>query len=450
MAKRTTARATCRPELSERSTVSMTTATMVERELLRAFSPAVVDELRARTGYNPRQRVITALRLTLTVVEAFLVGQTLSFVSLRAIFARRFQAVWSCPFQLRFKQPEAAAFFREALEHLVRSVVATAGIELGGALANFGDVRLIDGTGQRVPPRGRKKLPACTKGRAGTKWVMGYSIKTGLLEEGICGAETSAEIPLWRQLVPSLTRGVLYVLDLGFFEKQLFIDAKQAGAQVIMRLKSNVNVRITGHLHDRTFVELPEWSLGYYLKWTSKSRGTLFDLDVIWGIGRTAVSLRLVGFAHKANKIRWYLTTVSRNQLSARQIVEAYRLRWLIELLFRELKQATDFGRSFTANPDAVKALTYGAMIAHVLVRSLRIHAAMANDVPLEQLRPLACLHVARAFAREIVDALASTSRAAWARASTLVGAAIMGIALERKTSRSRHRIALRLGAVGG
>ena len=127
MGKRTTARATCRPELTERPTVDAATATMVERELLRAFSPAVMDELRARTGYNPRQRVITALRLTLTVVEAFLVGQTLSFASLRAIFARRFQAVWSCPFQLRFKQPEAAAFFREALGHLVSSVVGYSG-----------------------------------------------------------------------------------------------------------------------------------------------------------------------------------------------------------------------------------------------------------------------------------------------------------------------------------
>jgi hypothetical protein len=62
-----------------------------------------------------------------------------------------------------------------------------------------------------------------------------------------------------------------------------------------------------------------------------------------------------------------------------------YRLRWLIELLFRELKQATDFGRSFTANARAVQVLTYGAMLAHVLVRSLRIQTALANDVPLER-----------------------------------------------------------------
>ncbi|HEX7668666.1 MAG TPA: transposase [Polyangiaceae bacterium] len=108
-------------------------------------------------------------------------------------------------------------------------------------------MRIYDGTGQRVPPRGRAALPACTKGKAGTKWVMGYSIKTGLLEHGLCGAETAAEIPLWRQLVPSFTRNVLYLLDLGFFERALFASAEAAGAHVLMRLKSTAKVRVSAH-----------------------------------------------------------------------------------------------------------------------------------------------------------------------------------------------------------
>ena len=49
-----------------------------------------IDEFREGTGYNPRQRIATPHRVLLTVVEAFLVGQTLSFASLRAIFVRRF------------------------------------------------------------------------------------------------------------------------------------------------------------------------------------------------------------------------------------------------------------------------------------------------------------------------------------------------------------------------
>jgi hypothetical protein len=69
--------------------------------------------------------------------------------------------------------------------------------------------------------------------------------------------------------------------------------------------------------------------------------------------------------------------------------------------LFRELKQTADLGRSFTADAHAVAALTYGAMLAHALVRSVRIQAALANEIPLEELRPLASLHVVRAYARD-------------------------------------------------
>ena len=424
-------------------------AEAVERALHRAFTPAVVDALRAKTGYNPRQRVGTALRLMVTVVEAFLAGQTLSFTSLRAIFMRRFGFMRPCPFQKRFKQASAAAFFRAALERLVASVVDAAGLVLDGPLGRFDDVRVYDGTGQRVPPRGRATLPGCTKGKAGTKWIMGYSLKTGLLEHGICDAETASETPLWKQLVPGFTRGVLYLFDLGFFERALFASAQQAGAHVLMRLKSTAKVRVARVLTKSGMKPLPGWALAYYLQGVSRRRGTVFDLDVTWGKGKQLIALRLVGYSHTSSNIRWYLTTVPRHVLSARQVIEGYRLRWLIELLFREIKQSADLGRSFTADRHAVEALTYGAMLAHVLVRSVRIQAALANEIPLEQLRPLASLHVVRAYARDLLDALASSSRTVLTRVLVTVGAALVGIAREVRPSRSRPRIALKLGAIG-
>lgn len=424
-------------------------ADAVEQQLLRTFTPAVVDELRERTGYNPRQRMGTALRILLTVVEGFLVGQTLSFTSLRAIFVRRFGFIRPCPFQKRFKQSSAGAFFRAGLEHLVASVADAAGLDLGGPLGRFTDVRIYDGTGQRVPPRGRKKLPACTKGKAGTKWVMGYSIKTGLLEHGNMGAETASETPLWRQLVPDFSTGALYLFDLGFFERALFASAREAGAHVLMRLKSTTKVRVVRHVTSNGVASLPDWSLGYYLQGATKKRGTVFDLNVLWGKGKKALPLRLVGYAHRSNRLRWYLTTVPRRTLTARQVVQTYRLRWLIELLFRELKQTSDLGRSFTADANAIAALTYGAMLAHALVRAVRIQAALAGEVPLEELRPLATLHVIRAYARDIVDALAATRRAAWTHLVATVGAALLALARERKTSRSRRRIAFKLGTIG-
>jgi hypothetical protein len=216
-----------------------------------------------------------------------------------------------------------------------------------------------------------------------------------------------------------------------------------------MRLKSNAKVRVVGHALDDGSQKTPGWSLTYYLQCVSRRRGTVFDLDVIWGKGKEALALRLVGVAHTSSNIRWYLTTVPRDLLTATQVIQGYRLRWLVELLFREIKQAADLGRSFTADKNAIEALTYGAMLAHVLVRSLRIQAALANEIPLEQLRPLACLHVARAYAREIVDALASLSHEVWTRATSAVSAALLALARELKPSRSRQRVALALGAAG-
>lgn len=436
-----------RPEASspERSAE----ARAVEEQMLRTFSAATVDDLRARTGYNPRQRQGTALRVMLTVVEAFLAGQTLTFASMRAIFVRRFGFIRSCPFQKRFKQESAATFFREALKHFVDSVVNSAGLTLSGPLGRFADVRIYDGTGQRIPPRGRAALPACVMGKAGSKWLMGYSIKTGLLEHGLCDAETASETPLWHKLVPTFTRGVLYLFDLGFFERALFAQAQAAGAHVLMRLKSTAKVQVLSHATADGRVQLPGWSLSYYLQVVSKKRGTVFDLDVSWGRGKDLVTLRLVGFAHTANSIRWYLTTVPRSMLTPNQVIQGYRLRWLIELLFRELKQTADLGRSFTADPNAVKALTYGALLAHAIVRSVRIQAALANEIPLEELRPLASLHVVRAYAREIVDALAASNRLAWKQVVSTVGSALIALAREQHPSHSRQRIALKLGAIG-
>lgn len=326
MSKRASRVATQNPEARSQA------AEAVEDAMQSTFTSAVVDELREQTGYNPRQRSITAQRLMLVVVEAFLMGQTLGFSAIRAIFVRRFGFIRPCPFQKRFKQASAAAFFRAALERLVASVVSSAGLALSGPLAQFSDVRVYDGTGQRVPPRGREQLPACTKGKAGSKWLMGYSIKTGLLEHGECAAETASETPLWRKLVPSFTRGVLYLFDLGFFERKLFADAQAAGAHVLMRLKKSAKVRVIGHFSDGSFGPIPDWSLNYFLGAVSRKRGTVFDLDVLWGKGKDAVALRLVGVAYSSRIVRWYLTTVPRDLLDAPQIIQAYRLRWLVEM----------------------------------------------------------------------------------------------------------------------
>lgn len=414
---------------------------LAERRLREVFTEKVVNELRAETGYNPRQRHATAYRLLTVVLQAYLFGQTLRFSRLRAFFVKAYGPIRPRAFQLRFKSEAAAAFFRAAFERLVHSVVSSTTVSLEGKLAMFRDVVVYDGTCQRVPPRGRSALPSTVDGRAGAKWLVGYSLKTGLVEQAAVDAETRSELPMWRKLVGDLQPQVLYLLDLAFFERALFARAQQAGAHLLLRLKSGTKLKVVGL----------DWSLSYWMQTQSRRRGTVYDIDVRWGRGRNAVVLRCVGMSlgGKAG-VRFYLTTVPRSKMTARHIIEAYRLRWSIELLFRELKQSADIGRSATADPNALAALTYGAMLGHVLVRSLRITAALRHDVPLEQLRPLAVADVARAYATEIIAALLAPRATRWNALVVRIADDIVLFSRERKPSRSRPRITLKLGATGG
>jgi hypothetical protein len=416
------------------------------------FSEQTVDRLRRETGYNRRKRVATAHRLLLVVVEAFLAGVTLGFNPIRAFFVRHYGQIRARAFQLRFKSICAVLFFKAALDDLVSVTCSEMGLDLQGPLSAFDDVHVFDGTGQRVPPRGAKNpaLKGCTKGKAGSKWVVGYSLRSGVAFSAASAAETHSELKLWRNLVPAMLPNVLYLLDLGFFCREMYQEANRVGAHVLMRLKSGAKVRVRAHVREGRLVSLPDWSLSYYLSGHPRRRGTTLDIDVIWGRGSKAMNLRLVGyFAGGRKGWRFYLTTIPREVLSAEQIVQAYRLRYLIEFLFREWKQQADLGRSFTADRNALDALTYGAMLSHALVRSLRIVTALRRDIPLEQLRPLACLHAIRPFGADIFTALACRDSRRWNRLVDEIGDCMLAIAHEKKPSKSRPRIARALGAWG-
>jgi len=421
---------------------------MISR-IARVFSEEVVDGLRKSSGYNERLRVATAQRLLLTVVEAFCLGCTLAFAPLRAVFLARFGNIQKCPFRNRFTDKNAPGFFRQALLYFVLTVVGDSKQVLTGPLDCFDDVQVYDCTSQRVPARGRERMPSCAKGKAGAKVLMAYSLKTGTIVDGLCAAQKTSDRKLWRTLVGKLVPNVLYLMDLGFFCKGVFSDALAARAHVLMRLKGKVKLKVVAHMTQKGYVQLPAWSLGTYLKTVPKRKGTLYDLDIVWTCEKMPVVLRLVGYVHCRKQIRWYVTTAERDLLSADQVVQAYRLRWHVELLFRELKQGADLGRADTADPNAIAALNYGAMLGHALLRSIRIVASISQQIPIEELRPLACAAIVKAFVRSIFDALLEPSTSALEKVNEVISGVIAYGARERSPSRSRARIALELGAVG-
>ena|ERR1700674_3036281 len=68
-------------------------------------------------------------------------------------------------------------------------------------------------------------------------------------------------------------------------------------------------------------------------------------------------------------------TTLAETELSAWQVLEWYRLRWQIELVFKRFKQIAQLGHLPKNDPQSARAWLYGKMLVALLVEKLIAHA---------------------------------------------------------------------------
>ena len=68
-------------------------------------------------------------------------------------------------------------------------------------------------------------------------------------------------------------------------------------------------------------------------------------------------------------------TTVAETELSAGQVLDWYRLRWQIELVFKRFKQIAQLGHLPKNDPQSARAWLYGKMLVALLVEKLIVHA---------------------------------------------------------------------------
>lgn len=68
-------------------------------------------------------------------------------------------------------------------------------------------------------------------------------------------------------------------------------------------------------------------------------------------------------------------TTLAETELSAWQVLEWYRLRWQIELVFKRFKQIVQLGHLPKNDPQSARAWLYGKMLVALLVEKLLAHA---------------------------------------------------------------------------
>jgi putative transposase len=180
---------------------------------------------------------------------------------------------------------------------------------------------------------------------------------------------------------PEWIEGALYIWDLGFESKERFIDANQARAHVLQRLKSSSNpVVLTSYGPSGHGVSVHD-DLGQALRIQEACasgilhRQRVLDLDVRIddAHGRSVVA-RVVCVPF-GGEDRYYLTTLPRAIFSAHDIAELYRVRWEVERMFRGWRGALRL--------DEVNCLRHPQSILAAVTASL-LAATLAQDITRE------------------------------------------------------------------
>jgi len=306
-----------------------------------------------------------------------------------------------------------------SLEPVLRELLRRRMVELAnqaeteamrGRLKHFADLVIPDGCGFKLASVLSGVFPG-TGNPAELKLHAVYSVKQAMASVTQSAGRVHDNDEFW----PEWQKDVLYIWDLGFNDMTRFIDAVKAGSQVLQRLKSKANPVVTawydadGTPHALAHEDGTPMCLDDACQFMVPSSGSLdFDVLITDAQGRTAVA-RIVCVPFNGED-RYYLTTLPREIFTPSDCAELYRVRWEVELFFRNWHGALrmdDVHR--LRHPMSLQVAILSSLLAACLGRD--IHAGLERlslEADTEQDAPPTGAFPPRAASRVRADQLGS------------------------------------------
>jgi hypothetical protein len=295
--------------------------------------------------------------------------------------------------------PQAALFMRDCLDHALRQKITPPPPLDAALLRPFRRVLIFDSSSWDVDPRLRAALPGAggTALSANCKLQAGYEYKRGQLGFFQISPGTRPDQAHSPALPGLASEGDLVLADLGYFKIMTFRRYHDNGTFFLSRYLAFTTVcqTETGEPID----------LGETLR---RFRGDLLEMNVIMGRAKTEQTpCRLICMRvseQVANKRRrklrqgaqdnghtpsqarlalcdWTLliTNVPDGMLPAAAAYQLYRVRWQIELIFKQFKSVMGMHKSDTGIESRLRCELYGKLIMAVLIH--RAHACLQGDL---------------------------------------------------------------------
>lgn len=198
-------------------------------------------------------------------------------------------------------------------------------------------------------------------------------------------AYSTGEATLAHEVITSLQADMLCIADRGFFSYALWRKARQTGADLLWRVRSDIKLPIGTILSD-----------GSYLSPLSTYRSKRAKEEPI---PVRVVEYRIEGVEGSKDTVyRLATSLLDDNQAPAHKLAALYHQRWEIETAFDELKTHLRGGRICLRSKTSqlVEQEFYGLLLAHFTVRGLMHEAARKIDIDPDELSFTHSLHVIR------------------------------------------------------
>lgn len=383
----------------------------IEASLCELFPTEFLRQQAQETGLIQRDRKVDAVALFWTLVLGFGIGTSRKIADLRrGYIAATGTSVCRSAFYDRFTDA-LVAFLRQALIVAIQNVCPDAPL-LAGPLCAFQDLILIDATVIRLHELLEGAYAACrtnhTKAAAKLHLmvsVLGKSEQKVKLTSGRTHESQILRVGDWVQ-------GRLLLFDLGYFKYALFDRIHQCRGYFISRLKDCCNPVIVavhqtcrGNARPLVGQSLQDILKGLKRQLLDVEVEVRFRKRVYKGCRRwTTKRFRVVGcYNNLTREYHLYVTNILPAQLTAKQIAQTYAARWIIELIFKQLKSYYQLENLPSQKQQVVEALIYTAILTMIVSKSIQ---KTLNDVSVNAIANRADTHFSLLRTAAVLSAL--------------------------------------------
>lgn len=341
--------------------------------LLKTLGESEIEVIARKCGFVKRLREVTPLGLLVACISTLGAGEANWLADiLRTFNAFTGKTVQYKPFHNQLRKTEFPKFLRLVMERVLSKLTMPVLQSLPREkLVMFDDILIHDGTSfalkddlaHQWPGRFKRVSPAAVE----------LHVTMSALDDNPISIVLAPDKESERHFAPTpnSVRRCLLLEDRGYQDRQFFGEVQKAGGSFIVRGTKNIKPTIVKAYDDKG--QHLRYLEGKSLSWQMLPRQTV-DLDIEWkGKSGDIYFGRLVAIHRpdaRNRKTYVYLhTNLSRETFSAFDVGQLYRLRWQVELLFKEWKSHANLHGFDTAMPEIAEGLIWASLTAATLKR---------------------------------------------------------------------------------